>query len=177
MSNNKSYLVVIDNIDPKVVFPNTPWQICTHGYRFHSYELKKNEPAILLSNYLITAKEDNKMTVEQYVATATDNIFKSLYELNHLMEGGQGQPQVFTVHSRNLLCRMVDRWAKLRNVNFNILRTANFTDVVELLNYPAILTAEERMSFNYTRLGITTNQPVPEDPVELLIQTCQIFLQ
>lgn len=174
---NKSYLIVIDNINPEVSFPATPWHINNTGYRFHSYELRKDQPCIQLNNYLITPKElDSEVSVEDVTRVAVDNIFKCLYQLNNIMQADGGAPKIYTIHSRNLLGRLVQSWAQFRNLQFNVFRTAHFIDLVEAVNQPAVMTAEERCYFDYERFSVTVGKPMPKDPIELVLETCQTFL-
>jgi hypothetical protein len=179
--NNKNYLVIVDNINHKLPFPATPWHLNAPGYRFHSYELKRDTPSIQINNYLLTPHEaiPNATDVD-YVKMAVENIFKSVYDLNEVLKADNTSPantQIYTMHSRNLLCRLLDRWARFKNLYFDGVKGAYYHDIVEVLNHPAVLTAEERFSFSYERLGITVGQPVPKDPIELVINTCQTFLQ
>lgn len=174
---NKHYLIIIDNIDPKIAFPATPWHINSTGYRFHSYELRTDQPCVQLSNYLITPKSAGLgVSKEEFAVMAVDNIFKCLHQLHNIIQLDGAAPSIYTIHSRNLLCRLMTNWARFRKLQFNSFKTAHVNDLIEVFNQPAVLTAEERYAFDYERFSVTVGQPLPKDPIELIIKTCQTFL-
>ena len=93
-----------------------------------------------------------------------------------VMPYGDGPHTFFGVHTKSVLLRVFGRWAQIRGTQFLPLTGTPpplVQDLFELVNYPAIVTKEERYAFSPTcinsLLGIAVTQS-PTDSTWLLAQ-------
>lgn len=92
---------------------------------------------------------------------------------------GKAPPLIYSVHPKSVICRIVGRWATMHGVQNSFPMTAQFVDLCEVLNYPAMMTVEERFAFSPYRLSIIANVEITSADVTqaILCPTIRHFLK
>ncbi len=164
-------------------FPLEPWQMIDTAKSqsapmvFEAWaSTGRDVPPVSIARYAMPALSGTGPTPGALMDTYLGNMIAAATTLEkYFTDNPVELPMVYGVHTKSMMARLTTRWAGLRGYNTPQLSRTQFPDLCETVNYPAILSLDERRAFSPERLAAILGLPGQQSVMQILWTTLHRF--